>query len=64
MQAQAVRGRRGLVRNGLTDFFPPAIVNSQIAQVDRPQILGMVFGSSPLLFGVFVTFFLFQIVKD
>ena len=50
------------VRNGLIDFFPPAIVNSQIAQVDRPKILErMVFGSSPLLSGVFVTFFLFQI---
>ena len=39
------------------DFFPPAIVNSQIAQVDRPKILErMVFGSSPLLSVVFVTF--------
>ena len=60
MQAQAVRGHP--VQNGLIDFFPPAIVNSQIAQVDRPKILErMVFGSSPLLSGVFVTFFLFQI---
>ena len=43
-------------------FFPPAIVNSQIAQVDRPKILErMIFGSSPLLSAVFVTFFLFQI---
>ena len=60
MQAQVVRRR--LVRNGLIDFFPPAFVNSQIAQVDRPKILErMVFGSSPLLSGVFVTFFLFEI---
>ena len=62
MQAQVVRGRP--VQNGLIDFFPPAIVSSQIAQVDmhRPKILErMVFGSSPLLSGVFVTFFLFQI---
>ena len=60
MQAQVVRGRP--VRNGLIDFFPPAIVNSQIAQVDRPTILErMVFGSSPRLSGVFLTFFLFQI---
>ena len=37
--------------------LPPAIVNSQIAQVDRPKILErMVFGSSPPLSGVFVTF--------
>ena len=50
------------VRNGLIDFFPPAIVNSQIAQVDRPKIVErMVFGSSPLVSRVFVTFFLFQI---
>ena len=57
---QVVRGRP--VRNGLIDFFPPAIVSSQIAQVDRPKILeGMVFGSSPLLSGVFVTFFLFKL---
>ena len=55
-----VRGRP--VQNDLIDFFRPAIVNSQIAQVDRPTILErMVFGSSPLLSGVFVTFFLFQI---
>ena len=33
MQAQVVRGRP--VQNGLIDFSPPAIVNSQIAQVDR-----------------------------
>ena len=60
MQAQVIRGR--LVQNGLIDFFPPAIVNLQIAQVDRPKILEqMVFGSSPLLSEVFVTFFLFQI---
>ena len=60
IQAQVVRGRP--VQNGLIDFFPPAIVNSQIAQVDRPKILErMVFGSNPLLSGVFVTFFLFQI---
>ena len=58
MQAQVVRRRP--VRNGLIDFFPPAIVNSQIAQVDRvprPKILEqIVLGSSPLLSGVFVTF--------
>ena len=60
MQAQVVRGRP--VQNGLIDFFPPAIVNSQIAQVDGPKILEqMVFGSSPLLSRVFVTIFLFQI---
>ena len=53
---QVVRGRP--VRNGLIDFFPPAIVNSQIAQVDRLTILErMVSGSSPLLSGPFVTFF-------
>ena len=46
------------VRNGFIDFFPPAIVNSQIAQVDKPKILErMVFSSSSLLSGVFVTFF-------
>ena len=57
MLVQAVRGCP--VRNGLIDFFPPAIVNSQIAQVDRAKILEqMVFGSSPLLSRVFVTFFL------
>ena len=45
------------VRNGLIDFFPPAIV-SQIAQVDRPKILErMVIDSSPLPSGVFVAFF-------
>ena len=44
--------------SGLIDFFPPAIVSSQIAQVDRPKILErMVFGSSPLLSRVFATFF-------
>ena len=60
MLVQVVRGCP--VRNGLIDFFPPAIVSSQIAQVDRPKILErMVFGSSPLLSGVFVTFFSFQI---
>ena len=37
MQAQVVRGRP--IQNGLIDFFPPAIVNSQIAQVDRPKVL-------------------------
>ena len=43
-------------------LFPPAIVNSQIAQVDRPKILEqMVFGSSPLLSAVFVTFFSFKL---
>ena len=47
MLVQAVRGCP--VRNGLIDFFPPAIVNSQVAQVDRAKILEqMVFGSSPL----------------
>ena len=60
MQAQVVRGRP--VQKGLIDFFLPAIVNSQIAQVDKPEIFEqMVFGSSPLLSGVFATFFLFQI---
>ena len=60
MQAQVARRRP--VRNGLIDFFPPAFVNSQIAQVDRPKILErMVFGSSPLLSGVFVTFFSFKL---
>ena len=50
------------VRNGLIDFFPPAIVNSQIAQMDRPKILErMVSGSSLLLSGLFVTFFLFKL---
>ena len=54
MQAQVVRGRP--VRIGLIDFFSPAIVNSQIAQVDRPKIFErMVFGSSPFLCGVIVT---------
>ena len=62
MQAQVVRGRS--VENGLIDFFPPAIVNSQIAQVDRPKILEqMVFGSSLLLSEVFVTFFSFKLRK-
>ena len=51
MEAQVVRGRP--VQNPLIDFFPPAIVNSQIAQVERPKIAErMVFGSSPLLSGV------------
>ena len=51
MQAQVVRGRP--VQNGLIDFFPPAIVNSQIAQVDRPKILEqMVFGSSAPLWSL------------
>ena len=61
MQAHVVRGRP--VQNGFIDFFPPAIVNSQIAQVDRPEILEqiMVFGSSPLLSAVFVTFFSFKL---
>ena len=37
-------------------FFPPAFVNSQIAQVNRPKILErMVSGSSPLCSKVFVT---------
>ena len=56
MLAQVVRGCP--VRKGLIDIFPPAIVSSQMAQVDRPKILErMVFSSSPLLSGVFVTFF-------
>ena len=60
MQAQVVRRRP--IQNGLIDLFPPAIVNSQIAQVNRPEILErMVFGSSPLLSGVFVTFFSFKL---
>ena len=48
MQAQVVRGRP--VRNGLIDFFSPAIVRSQIAQVDRPKILErmVLFKSAPL----------------
>ena len=53
MLVQVVRGCP--VRNGVIDFFPPAIVNSQIAKVDRLKLLErMVFGSSPLLPGVFV----------
>ena len=62
MLVQVVQVVRGCpVRNGLIDFFPPAIVSSQIAQVDRPKILErMVFGSSSLLSGVFVTFFFFS----
>ena len=51
-------------RKDFIDIFPPAFVNSQIAQVNRPKILErMVFGSSPLCSEVFVTslFFLFQI---
>ena len=56
MLVQVVRGCP--VRNTLIDFLPPAIVSSQIAQVDRPKILErMAFGSSPILSGVFVTFF-------
>ena len=44
-------------RSGLIEFCPPAIVSSQIAQVERLKILErMVFGSSLLLSGVFVTF--------
>ena len=46
------------VRNALVDLFPPATVSSQIAQVDRLKILErMVSGSSPLLSGLFLTFF-------
>ena len=60
MPVQVVRGCS--VRKGLIDFFPPAIVSSQIAQVDRPKILErMVIGSRLLLSGVFVTFFSFQV---
>ena len=60
MQEQVVRRRPN--QNGLIDFYPPAIVNSQIAQVDRPKILEqMVFSSSPLLSGVFVTFLSFKL---
>ena len=59
MLVQAVRGCP--VRNGLLDTFPPAMVNSQMAQVDRAKILEqMVFGSSPVLARDFVTIF-FQI---
>ena len=43
-------------RKGFIDFFPPAFVNSQIAQVDRPKILErVIFSSSSLCGGVFVT---------
>ena len=44
-------------------FFPPVFINSHIAQVDRPKMKRMVFGSSVLCFEVFVSslFFLFQI---
>ena len=50
------------VRNGLINFFPPAIVNSQIAQVDRAKnIVRMVSGSCPLLSGLFITFSLFNL---
>ena len=60
MLVQVVRGCP--VRNGVIDFFPPAIVNSQIAQVVRRNILErIVFGSSPLFSGVFVCIFSFQI---
>ena len=51
-------------RNDFIDFFPPAFVNLQIAQMNRPKILEqMVSGSSLLCSAVFVTslFFLFQI---
>ena len=47
-----------------SSFFPPAFVNSQIAQVNRPKILErMVSDPSPLCSDVCVTslFFLFQI---
>ena len=58
MQAQVVRRRP--VRNGSIDFFPPAIVNSQIAQVDRPKILERIqFKSAPVWSLCY--FFLFQI---
>ena len=50
--------RVALVPNGLIDFFPPAIVNSQIAQVGRPKILErMVFCSSPLSLEYLFLFF-------
>ena len=43
-------------RKAIIDFFPPAFVNSQIAQVDRPTILErVIFSSSSLCGGVFVT---------
>ena len=45
-------------------FFPPALVSSQIAQVNRPKILErMVSSSSPLFSGVFATslFFFFKL---
>ena len=51
-------------RNDFIEFFPPAFVNSQRAQVNRPKILErMVSGSSPLCSEVFVFFhfFLFQV---
>ena len=42
-------------RNGLFDLFPPAFVNSQIAQVDRLRILEqVVFGSISLCGRAFV----------
>ena len=51
-------------RNDFIDFFLPAFVNSQIAQVNRPKILErMVTGSSLLCSEVFVTCLFFFIFK-
>ena len=61
MLVQVVSGGH---RNGFIDFFPPAFVNSQIAQVNGPKFLErMVSGSNSLCSEVFVTsvFLLFQI---
>ena len=61
--AMLVRVVRGFpIRSGFIDFFPPAIVNSQIAQVDRTKILEqMDSGSSPLLRWSLCYFFLFKL---
>ena len=47
-------------RNDFIELFPPAFINSQIVQVNRPKILErMISGSSPLCSEVFVTSLLF-----
>ena len=54
-------------QKGFIDFVPPAFVNSQIAQVDGPTVFEeMIFGSSLLCGGVFVTslFFFFLLKID
>ena len=62
MLVRVVRGPGCPIRSGFIDFFPPAIVNSQIAQVDRRKIVErMVSGSSPLLRWSLCYFFSFQI---